>query len=69
MRSNGEKTARRIGDMPFLSLLEQEVAGGVIGGLSYVADCYVNDKAMTLDEANENYSSRGFFPDVPVWKP
>lgn len=27
------------------------VAGGVIGGLSYAADCYVNNKAMKLDEA------------------
>lgn len=29
----------------------QVVAGGIIGGLSYVADCYANDKAMKLDEA------------------
>ena len=29
----------------------QVVAGGVMGGLSYVADCYVNNKAMKLDEA------------------
>ena len=27
------------------------IAGGVIGGLSYAADCYVNNKAMKLDEA------------------
>ena len=34
-----------------LGLFGQKVAGGVIGGLSYAADCYVNDKAMKLDEA------------------
>ena len=34
-----------------LGLVGQQVAGGVIGGLSYAADCYVNDKAMKLDEA------------------
>ena len=34
-----------------LGIVGQQVAGGVIGGLSYVADCYVNDKAMKLDEA------------------
>ena len=34
-----------------LGLAGQMVAGGVISGLSYAADCYVNDKAMKLDEA------------------
>lgn len=34
-----------------LGIKAQQVAGGVIGGLSYVADCYANDKAMKLDEA------------------
>ena len=34
-----------------LGKLGQVVAGGVIGGLSYAADCYVNNKAMKLDEA------------------
>ena len=34
-----------------LGAVGQQIAGGVIGGLSYVADCFVNDKAMRLDEA------------------
>ena len=34
-----------------LGLVGQEVDGGIIGGISYAADCYVNDKAMKLDEA------------------
>lgn len=34
-----------------LGVLGQKVVGGVVGGLSYAADCYVNDKAMKLDEA------------------
>ena len=34
-----------------LGIVGQQVAGGVIGGLSYAADCYVNNKAMRLDEA------------------
>ena len=34
-----------------LGIVGQQIAGGVIGGLSYAADCYVNDKAMKLDEA------------------
>lgn len=34
-----------------LGVVGQKVACGVIGGLFYVADCYVNDKAMKLDEA------------------
>lgn len=34
-----------------LKIVGQQIAGGVIGGLSYVADCFVNDKAMKLDEA------------------
>ena len=34
-----------------LGLTGQVIAGGVIGGLSYAADCYVNNKAMKLDEA------------------
>ena len=34
-----------------LGIFGQQVAGGVVGGLSYVADCYVNDKAIKLDEA------------------
>mgnify|MGYP003303548723 CR=1 FL=1 len=29
----------------------QRIAGGIIGGVSYAADCYVNDKEMKLDEA------------------
>ena len=29
----------------------QRIVGGIIGGLSYVADCYVNEKEMKLDEA------------------
>ena len=33
-----------------LKLQGQKIAGGIIGGLSYVADCYVNDRAMKLDE-------------------
>ena len=34
-----------------LGVVGQQIAGGVIGGLSFAADCYVNDKAMKLDEA------------------
>lgn len=34
-----------------LGKLGQKVVGGVIGGLTYAADCYVNNKAMKLDEA------------------
>ena len=34
-----------------LGIVGQQVAGGVIGGLSYAADCYVNGKEMKLDEA------------------
>ena len=34
-----------------LGLAGQKIAGGIIGGLSYVADCYFNDRAMRLDEA------------------
>ena len=34
-----------------LSVTGQIVSGGVVGAVSYAADCYVNDKAMKLDEA------------------
>lgn len=34
-----------------LGLAGQVIAGGVTGGLSYAADCLVNNKAMKLDEA------------------
>ena len=34
-----------------LGLAGQMIAGGVIGGLSYAADSYVNDNEMKLDEA------------------
>ena len=34
-----------------LGIQGQKIAGGIIGGLSYVADCYVNDKPLKLDEA------------------
>ena len=34
-----------------LGIVGQRIAGGIIGGLSYVADCYFHDKAMKLDEA------------------
>ena len=34
-----------------LGIVGQRVLGGVIGGLSYAADCYVNDRAMKADEA------------------
>ena len=34
-----------------LGLTGQMVAGGVIGGLSYAADCYVNDEAIAMDDA------------------
>lgn len=33
-----------------LGLAGQMIAGGIIGGSSYVADCYVNNRAMRLDE-------------------
>lgn len=32
-----------------LGLTGQVIAGGIIGGASYIADCYVNDTAITLD--------------------
>ena len=31
-----------------LKLGGQEIAGGIIGGLSYAADCYVNNTSMTV---------------------
>ena len=34
-----------------LGLPGQMIAGGIIGGAAYVADCYVNDTAITLDGA------------------
>ena len=34
-----------------LGIQGQKIAGGIIGGLSYVADCYVNDKPLKLDDA------------------
>ena len=34
-----------------LGLTGQMIAGGIIGGTSYIADCYVNDTAITLDGA------------------
>lgn len=34
-----------------LGVVGQAIAGGVIGGLSYAADCYVNDEAIELDDA------------------
>ena len=34
-----------------LGIVGQQIAGGIIGGLSYAADCYVNDNAIKLDEA------------------
>ena len=34
-----------------LGLTGQIIAGGIIGGASYVADCYVNDTEITLDGA------------------
>lgn len=34
-----------------LGLTGQIIAGGIIGGSSYVADCYVNDTEITLDGA------------------
>ena len=34
-----------------LGVVGQQVAGGIIGGVSYAADCYVNDREMKLDEA------------------
>ena len=34
-----------------LGLTGQMIAGGIIGGASYIADCYVNDTAITLDGA------------------
>ncbi len=34
-----------------LGIVGQQIAGAAIGGLSYAADCYVNDREMKLDEA------------------
>ena len=34
-----------------LGAVGQQVLGGFVGGLSYIADCYVNDKAVKADEA------------------
>ena len=34
-----------------LGIVGQQIAGGIIGGLSYAVDCYANKRAMKLDEA------------------
>ncbi len=34
-----------------LGLVGQQIAGGIIGGVSYAADCYVNNRKIKLDEA------------------